>query len=257
MHDLAGFEYVLIGIIFIWGGFVRAALGFGGAALTLPFLLLIVPDPLVFLPIIGMHLLIFSVWITWNEHRRNRGQAAGSSVDWVFLRRSLAIIIVPKMIGILGLLTFPPWALSTFVYFAVLLYAIPAVLKKPIASDSGIKDWLFLIGGGYLSGSSLVGAPLIVAVFSARVSAYQLRNTLFVLWFILVVIKLISFMAVGVDMQWAQHLWLLPCAFIGHLIGEAVHRRMLLLKPSSFMQWIGMALILVSSVGMLQMFLAR
>ena len=39
---------------------MRSGLGFGGALFTLPFLLLIYNDPLIFLPIISLHLLFFA-----------------------------------------------------------------------------------------------------------------------------------------------------------------------------------------------------
>ncbi|BBI70549.2 hypothetical protein HAALTHF_05370n [Vreelandella aquamarina] len=61
MADLLWYQYVLIGLIFAWSGFVRTSLGFGGAVLALPFLPLVVNEPLVFLPIIAIHLLIFPV----------------------------------------------------------------------------------------------------------------------------------------------------------------------------------------------------
>ena len=77
MADLLWYQYVLIGLIFAWSGFVRTSLGFGGAVLALPFLLLVVNEPLVFLPIIAIHLLIFSSWIAWNGHRQL--QQAGST----------------------------------------------------------------------------------------------------------------------------------------------------------------------------------
>ncbi len=60
MAELLWHHYLLIALIFVWSGFVRSGLGFGGAALSLPFLLLIDNNPLIFLPIIAIHLLIFS-----------------------------------------------------------------------------------------------------------------------------------------------------------------------------------------------------
>ncbi|HRQ57795.1 MAG TPA: hypothetical protein PLN31_10285 [Azoarcus taiwanensis] len=48
MADLLWYQCVLIGLIFVWSGFVRTGLGFGGAVLALPFLLLVHNDPLVF-----------------------------------------------------------------------------------------------------------------------------------------------------------------------------------------------------------------
>ena len=51
MSDLLPFQYLLIGLIFVWSGFVRSGLGFGGAVLSLPFLLLVHNAPLVYLPL--------------------------------------------------------------------------------------------------------------------------------------------------------------------------------------------------------------
>lgn len=52
-------ELILIALIFIWTGFVRSGLGFGGAALGLPLMLFIYNQPIFWLPIIGTHLLFF------------------------------------------------------------------------------------------------------------------------------------------------------------------------------------------------------
>lgn len=60
MEGLETWQLVVIGLLFVWGGFVRSGLGFGGAVLTLPFLLMVYNAPLVFLPIIAIHLLFFS-----------------------------------------------------------------------------------------------------------------------------------------------------------------------------------------------------
>ena len=100
MTDLLWYQYALIGLIFAWSGFVRTSLGFGGAVLALPFLLLVTNQPLVFLPIIAIHLLIFSSWIAWNGHRQlhKEGSATGhaeSNIDWAYLRKALKIMIIP------------------------------------------------------------------------------------------------------------------------------------------------------------------
>ncbi len=60
MMDFSWMQIILTGLIFVWSGFVRSGLGFGGALFTLPFLLLIHDDPLFFLPIISLHLLFFA-----------------------------------------------------------------------------------------------------------------------------------------------------------------------------------------------------
>jgi len=73
MSDLAIYQYLLIALIFVWSGFVRSGLGFGGSVLSLPFLLLVLDQPLVFLPLIAVHLLVFSSLTFWMNNRRGSG----------------------------------------------------------------------------------------------------------------------------------------------------------------------------------------
>lgn len=255
MADLLWWQYALIGLIFVWSGFVRSGLGFGGAVLALPFLLLILDEPLVFLPLIGVHLLIFSSWIAWRGHRRLRmehGNGDSSNIDWRYLGHSLKIMIVPKLIGVLGLLTLPGDIMSIIIFGIVIVYAIGYVLNRPFRSHHPWVDNLFLMLGGYVSGTSLIGAPLIVAVYGTHVAKHQLRDTLFVLWFILVVIKMVSFLIAGVDLQLIHHLWLLPCALVGHLIGERFHAYLVKSETPLFFRVLGAVLIAVSLVGILK-----
>tara|TARA_Y100001951_G_C11257159_1_gene250120 strand:- start:13 stop:792 length:780 start_codon:yes stop_codon:yes gene_type:complete len=255
MADLLWYQYVLIGLIFAWSGFVRTSLGFGGAVLALPFLLLVVNEPLVFLPIIAIHLLIFSSWIAWNGHRQL--QQAGSSavvqsnIDWGYLGKALKIMIVPKLVGVVGLLTLPANVMTSIIFGIVIIYAIGYVLNKPFRSNNKYVDYVLLGLGGYVSGTSLIGAPLIVSVFATHVAKEQLRDTMFVLWFILVVIKMVSFVIAGVDLQLIHQLWLLPCAFIGHLLGEKAHRYLLNADTGLFFRVLGAVLIVVSVVGLI------
>lgn len=253
MADLFWYQYALIGLIFVWSGFVRSGLGFGGAALALPFLLLVLNDPLVFLPLIAVHLLIFSSFIAWKGHRATRHLASSdpsaSNIDWPYLKWSLKVMIVPKLIGVLGLLTLPPRVMSTIIFTIVIGYAIGYVLNKPIRSTGRKLDFVLLSLGGYASGASLIGAPLIAAVYASHVAKHQLRDTLFVLWFILVVIKMTSFLIAGVDLQLIHHLWLLPCAWIGHLFGERFHRHIVAAETPLFFRALGVVLIAVSLVG--------
>jgi len=255
MADLLWYQYVLIGLIFAWSGFVRTSLGFGGAVLALPFLLLVVNEPLVFLPIIAIHLLIFSSWIAWNGHRQlqqaGSSAAVQSNIDWGYLGKALKIMIVPKLVGVVGLLTLPANVMTSIIFGIVIIYAIGYVLNKPFRSNNKYVDYVLLGLGGYVSGTSLIGAPLIVSVFATHVAKEQLRDTMFVLWFILVVIKMVSFVIAGVDLQLIHQLWLLPCAFIGHLLGEKAHRYLLNADTSLFFRVLGAVLILVSVVGLI------
>ncbi len=255
MADLLWYQYVMIGLIFAWSGFVRTSLGFGGAVLALPFLLLVVNEPLVFLPIIAIHLLIFSSWIAWNGHRQlqqaGSSAAVQSNIDWGYLGKALKIMIVPKLVGVVGLLTLPANVMTSIIFGIVIIYAIGYVLNKPFRSNNKYVDYVLLGLGGYVSGTSLIGAPLIVSVFATHVAKEQLRDTMFVLWFILVVIKMVSFVIADVDLQLIHQLWLLPCAFIGHLLGEKAHRYLLNADTGLFFRVLGAVLIVVSVVGLI------
>lgn len=94
MADLEFYQYLLITLIFIWSGFVRSGLGFGGAVMSLPFLLLIDNQPLVYLPIIPVHLLFFSSITVWKNYIKSKkkniadaeGEKPESTIDWAYLK---------------------------------------------------------------------------------------------------------------------------------------------------------------------------
>lgn len=257
MSELLPWEYGLIALLFIWGGFVRSGLGFGGAVLTLPFLLMIRDQPLLFLPIISVHLLFFSGLTVWQAHRADakKGQSV-STVNWEFLRYALPLMIVPKLIGVAGVITLPGSLVTGFIFCTVTLYAISYILGRPFKSSSTRVDAVFLMLGGYVSGVSLIAAPLVVPIAASRMPKEQLRDTLFVLWFVLVALKLIAFVITGVDLQWIHHLWLLPCATIGHLLGLRFHAYSLRADTKVFFRYLGFALLLVSAAGLLRLWLS-
>lgn len=251
MSELSTIQYGLIALIFVWSGFVRSGLGFGGAVLALPFLLLIVNDPLVFLPLIAMHLIFFSTLIMVQSQRK-QGTESAPSICWPYLKRALRIMLIPKIAGVIGLLTLPPVIMSSLIFIIVLAYAIGYIANRPIAITKPWQEYGFLGLGAYVSGTSLTGAPLIVPVVAAHVAKHELRNTLFVLWWILTLIKLISFIIAGVDLQLIHHLWLLPCAFVGHLLGERMHSYLIQQETPAFFRVLGIALVIVSLTGLLK-----
>jgi Sulfite exporter TauE/SafE. len=249
MEQLLWYEYAAIALIFVWSGFVRSGLGFGGAVLALPFLLLVVNDPVVFLPIIAVQLVLFSSLIMWQS---TQGQAPDQppSINWPYLKRILSIMIVPKIAGVIGLLTLPAVIMSSLIFIIVLAYAIGYIINRPIAVNSRWQEYGFLGVGAYISGTSLTGAPLIVPVVASKVAKHELRNTLFVLWWILTVIKLISFVIAGIDLQLIHHLWLLPCAYIGHILGQRTHDYLVRQETPTFFRVLGVALVVVSLTGL-------
>lgn len=255
MEGLESWQYIAIALLFVWGGFVRSGLGFGGAVLTLPFLLMVDNAPLVFLPIIALHLLFFSFITVVQSHykaARVYGEGPASTVNWGFLRYALALMVVPKMIGVAGVITLPPEVVSSFIFVVVSVYAVTYILDRPFKSNSKWLDACFMILGGYVSGTSLIAAPLVVPVAASRVEKTQLRDTLFVLWFVLVAMKLGAFMWTGVDLQWRHQLWLLPCAAIGHMLGLRFHDYTLRADTKVFYRILGAGLLAVSTAGIVR-----
>lgn len=239
-------EFLLIGLIFLWTGFVRTGLGFGGAALGLPLMLLLGGSPVYWLPVIGIHLLFFTS-LTLKKSLKE--------VNWAYLRQSLIWIIPPTLVGVFGLLSLPDTVMIIFVYAITIFYAFIWSLGIKITSHKAWVDKLLLVLGGYVAGTSLTGAPLIVAVFIRHINKVELRNTLFVLWFILVSIKMGTFMAFGVNIDWVFSVSLLPVAAIGHIIGLKLHQK-IIENDALFKRWVGGALLVISSFGLLKVFLS-
>jgi uncharacterized membrane protein YfcA len=233
-------EIAFISLIFVWIGFVRTGLGFGGAVLGLPLLMLVKGSPIDWLPIIGIHLLFFSGIALANNL---------DTVDWKYFKKSLPWILPAKVVGVIGLISLPPTVMTIIVYSITFFYALTWVMNFKIASSEGWASRLLLILGGYISGTSLNGAPLLVAVYMQNIDIKKLRNTLFVLWFLLVMIKMSAFVIVDVYINWQFSLMLIPVAALGHFVGLKVHDRVIE-NDTIFKRWMGGALVLICIVGL-------
>jgi uncharacterized membrane protein YfcA len=233
-------QTLLVALLFVWTGFVRSGLGFGGAALGLPLLLFVDGQPLLWLPIIGVHLLFFS-GLTLGTRLHN--------VDWHYLRRSSLFIIPAAIVGVLGLVKLPTYWLNLFIYSISLFYGFMWLTGRAIQSNHAAVDRALLILGGYIAGTSLTGAPLMVAVYMRNVARAQLRDTLFMLWFTLVSIKMATFVALGVELHFLAALALIPVAAVGHWLGLKAHG-VILANDARFKRVVGAGLALVSALGL-------
>lgn len=236
---------------------MRSGLGFGGALFTLPFLLLVYNDPLFFLPIISIHLLFFASLTLgreqWSKHRRqSTTDSEEPTVNWWFIRYSVLIMLVPKIFGVIGLLILPIDLMNIIIFTLIGAYAITYIIGREMRSNNAVMDIVFLAFGAYISGTSLLGGPLIIAVALRYIKPQEYRSTLFVLWFFLVSIKMAAFAAAGVDLQFYNALWLLPFAAIGHYLGLKFHQRLLSQDDRGFYQTIGWTLLMTSCVGVAQ-----
>lgn len=248
LDTLPLWQLLLIALCFVWSGFVRSGLGFGGAALTLPLLLMFENNPLVFLPAIACHLLFFSSLTVVTRI---------SNVDWLNLAKISAALAIPFLVGLIGLLSFPPTLLSAMVYGFTLLYGIGYVANYVFSSNSKWADIIFLSFGGYVSGVSLIGAPLIVAAGGRYLAKEKLRDTFFVLWIIMVLFKLGTFVVADVNLQWRLALLTFPLAATGHYLGLRAHQYLLSGNKAQFERVIGTGLILVSVIGLINLLYSR
>lgn len=241
LFDFTLTQLFFVGLLFIWTGFVRSGLGFGGAALGLPLMLFLYNQPLFWLPVIGTHLLFFSSLTL---------RTGILHVDWPYLQHVSFFVIPTTLIGVLGLITLPTEWLLIFIYSISLAYGLMWLLNLSITSNKSWSDVLLLALGGYVAGTSLTGGPLMVAVIMKNVAATQLRNTLYVLWFAIVSIKMSTFVILGVELHLLTALTLLPIAAIGHLIGLQFHDA-ILKNDQQFKQVIGGTLVFISGLGLL------
>lgn len=241
MADLSGLQLVAVALLFVWSGFVRAGLGFGGVALALPLMLLVINDPVLWLPICAGHLLIFSMVALYGRLH---------NVDWRFLGKAMLILIIPKVAGVFGLISLPAELVSGVIYLITIGYAITYMLNYQFRSSSRGFDMVMLVLGGYASGVSLVGAPLITAVMVRHVSISQIRDTMFALWLVLVAIKLSTFVMFEVDLQVRYMLYLLPCAGLGHFFGAQFHYRLIRGDGAYFKRVLGCVLFMICGYGL-------
>ncbi len=237
-------QLVLTALIFVWSGFVRSGLGFGGAALGLPLMLLVYDQPIFWLPVIGAHLLFFSALTLRTRFR---------DVGWKYLLQSSLLIVPAAIAGVFGLINLPNKVMVILIYSITLFYAFMWLFSWRIHSSNRWVDRMLLIMGGYIAGTSLTGAPLIVAVFMRNVASKQLRNTLLVLWFILVSIKMSTFTLLDVPLQLETALMLLPVAAIGHVIGIKMHDK-ILENDIIFKKFIGSVLVIICLLGFYRTF---
>ena len=170
-------------------------------------------------------------------------------MDWAYLKRSSVYIVPPAIIGVFGLVNLPTLWLNLFIYGVTLFYGFMWLRNRVIQSHNPWVDKVLLMLGGYIAGTSLTGAPLMVAVYMHHVSKEKLRDTLFVLWFLLVTIKMSTFVALSVNLQLMLTLVLLPMAAIGHVIGLKTHE-IIMQNDAMFKRWIGGGLVIVSLLGL-------
>ena len=167
----------------------------------------------------------------------------------------MKIMVIPKLVGVVGLVVLPQVVLVSILYAIILAFAFGNIFNYHFRAGGKWSERFFLVFGAYASGTSLVGAPLIVAAYSQRVPIRQLRDTLFVLWFILVCIKMSALAVLEVPLQWQLSLLLIPVAGVGHVLGLRAHEWLMSGNDVLFRRYLGLALAAISLVGLFNVIL--
>ena len=239
--ELTPIVVIVLLISFWWSGFVRAGLGFGGAGLMYPIAFLVVDSVIFIVPIVGVHLLIFT-GITL-------ARGGYHKVDWQTTGKLLLICLPAKIIGVFGLLQMPDFWLLMAVYGILIFYSVSYILNIKM-KPRGWVNVPILLFGAYMSGLTLAGAPLIAAVALQYLKKEQAKESMYVIWIVMVVIKMSTLIYYEVDLQLEYHLWLLPAAFVGNYMGSKMHDRLQQMQGATFYRWMGIALLTLSLTGL-------
>ncbi len=191
---------------------------------------------------LAIHLMIFSILTVYNQLDK---------IDWGYLKKSFPVLIIPKIFGVLGLLSLPNEVLIYIIYGITFMYGVSYLLNHTFRSNSRLVDNLLLVLGGYASGVSLMGAPLVSAVYTRHVALENLRTTLFFLWMVLVAIKMSTFVAFGVDLQFRYAMYSLPVVGLGHWIGLRIHKKLIEDGGDRYKRVLGLVLVAICSYGII------
>lgn len=240
--ELTIYSITILAIAFFWSGFARAGLGFGGAGLMYPVALLAVDSILFLVPIICVQLLFFSSITLAKDWKK---------IDWQNLIHMAKYIAIPFIIGIFGLIELPDFLMLIIVYLVIFYYSIIYIIgfNTENVSRNSKRDSAILLFGGYVSGLTLAGAPMIAAVAAKRLHAEHMRATLFVLWWVLCAIKLMTLFSLNIDLNLSYQLWLLPCAVLGHILGNHAHGLLMKMNRQHFFRILGCALLLLCTTS--------
>jgi len=178
--------------------------------------------------------------------------ADANTVNWRFVRFSLEIMFIPKLAGVIGLIVLPTELMNSIIFLLIAGYSMTYILGRPLQSSSQTLDIVFLVIGAYISGTSLVGGPMVIAVALRHIKPFQFRDTLFVIWTVLVSIKLAAFAWAGISLNFVAALYLLPFAGIGHFVGLGAHERLLRQDSKKFYRILGSILFCASGAGLYQ-----
>lgn len=136
--EFTTFSVIVLLIAFVWSGFVRSGLGFGGAGLMYPIAFLAIDSVVFIVPIVGVQLLIFSgITLALGGYKK---------VDWSTTLKLTLAIMPAYLVGVFGLLNFPEFWLLMLVYMFILLYSLGYMLDYQLKPSAWLNLPIITLG---------------------------------------------------------------------------------------------------------------
>ncbi|OYY92703.1 MAG: hypothetical protein B7Y41_14975 [Hydrogenophilales bacterium 28-61-23] len=224
--------------------FVRGISGFGSGLIAVPLLALRFPLPDV---VPFMLIMDFSASALV-------GGVSFKRVEWSEIRRLMPVSLIGVILGTSLLVSLPPNILLTVLSVFILAFAIRSLLIHPGRFRPVSTWWAYpaALTGGAVGGLFGTGGPPYVIYLSHRIQDKStLRATLSGLFFLEGLIRIATFLAVGLlhgGEVWINGLMAAPIVFAALYAGSHVHAR---LSNAQMTRLIG--LLLLGSAGSLML----
>jgi hypothetical protein len=223
--------------------FVRGISGFGSGLIAVPLLALRFPLPEV----------VPFILITDFSASALVGGVTFKHVAWTEIRRLMPLSLIGVVLGAILLVALPATILLTILGVFVLAFALRSMITHPGEFQPAATYWAYpaALTGGAVSGLFGTGGPPYVIYLSHRIQdKATLRATLSALFFLEGLIRIVTFLAVGLlhgSDVWLNSLLAAPIIIAALYAGSHVHAR---LSNTQMLRLVGL-LLLVSSITLL------
>lgn len=223
--------------------FVRGISGFGSGLIAVPLLALRFPLPEV----------VPFILITDFSASALVGGVTFKHVAWTEIRRLLPLSLIGVVLGASLLVSLPPALLLGILALFILVFALRSLLIKAGPFKPVSTTWAYpaALTGGAVGGLFGTGGPPYVIYLSHRIEdKSSLRATLSGLFFLEGLIRIVTFLAIGLlagGAVWINSLLAAPFIIAALYAGSHVHAR---LSNAQMTRLIG-ALLLLSSAALL------
>jgi uncharacterized membrane protein YfcA len=230
-------------VVLLLAYFVRGISGFGSGLIAVPLLALRFPLPEV----------VPFMLITDFSASALVGGVTFKHVAWPEIRRLLPLSLIGVVIGTSLLVSLPPAILLTILAAFILAFALRSLLVHAGKFQPVSTHWAYpaALTGGAVGGLFGTGGPPYVIYLSHRIEDKStLRATLSGLFFLEGLIRIVTFLVVGLlhgSEVWINSLLAAPIIFTALYAGSHVHAR---LSNTQMTRLIGL-LLLVSSASLL------